>query len=376
MPHLSWMLYMSHGVIAAVILWIQAGLTLTNVVLGVLLVTLALVCAVIEVRRKSTPYICPVCTETSSPLPNKYEETRRHLFDAALPVLGQQVEDARKQTAQAIVGLATRFGVLIERLDATLATVHSATGVADDSRSVPVVLRDSEQELRQLITAFSAGLERKEAMLEGVRRLTSYTDELRNMATEVAAIAGHTNLLALNAAIEAARAGDAGRGFAVVADEVRRLSTLSNATGHRMAEKVNLINIAITEASQASEHTSSQDTQTVRDAQSLIGRVIERFNGITVSMAESAAVLEKNTATTREEVANVLMDLQFQDCTGQILEHAVAELARLRTAATSTEDIDVDRWIQSMERSYTSQEQLERQRRRNGSGYEMDITFF
>lgn len=59
---------------------------------------------------------------------------------------------------------------------------------------------------------------------DALQNLEKEISTIRDVASKIRDIAGHTNLLALNATIEAARAGDAGRGFAVVAGEVKSLS--------------------------------------------------------------------------------------------------------------------------------------------------------
>lgn len=54
--------------------------------------------------------------------------------------------------------------------------------------------------------------------------IVRFIDMYQNTSSDIAAIAGKTNLLSLNASIEAARAGELGKGFAVVAGEIRNLS--------------------------------------------------------------------------------------------------------------------------------------------------------
>jgi len=215
-----------------------------------------------------------------------------------------------------------------------------------------------------------------------------YTDELRNMIEEVAAIANQTNLLALNASIEAARAGETGRGFAVVANEVRNLSGVSTDTAKKMAEKIGAVNTAISNASQIAEDTSIQDKRSIQNSETLIRTVIDRFARVTSRLSEASELLQTESSGIGEEVAEVLISLQFQDRVNQILCHAENSMEKLmkhlkgvRSEQRNTGElqrIDSAAWMKNMEITYATEEQRQNHHgeQQGKPADEQDITFF
>ena len=298
------------------------------------------------------------------------------LAQAVLPILGRHIETARGQTEEAIAELTGQFSVLVARLNELVG--ESGASIARGEEDMKAVTRASEQALAEIVASLRGAQQRHRAMLDEVRVLTGYTEELQKMAAEVDAIAGQTNLLALNAAIEAARAGEAGRGFAVVADEVRSLSIRSSATSKSMADKVNIINRAILDTFSDSEQASAEDDKELDQAEAALRKLLSQFDGTAESLTRAVDSTRTEGEGVRSEIEQMLVSLQFQDRTSQILRQVCDNLEEFgRTLARVGDPIDVDAWLARMARSYAM---LEQHLNHHGQATERqgqpDITFF
>ncbi len=238
------------------------------------------------------------------------------------PVWVRQIEMSRTQMESAITELSARFASIVEKLEsAVLASENSADGVEGDGRGLVAVFANCEGRLNEVVSSLKMAMDNKQAMLAEVNGLLDFIGELKQMAVDVAGIADQTNLLALNAAIEAARAGEVGRGFAVVADEVRKLSTLSKETGTRISAKVETISSAISGAVRAADQTATHEAQSVTRSENAIDSVLRDFKVVTEGLIESSGILRSQSAGIKDEIADAIVQLQFQDRVSQVLCH-------------------------------------------------------
>lgn len=383
------------GVMGAALLLVLGGFTATNAVAGVLLLGMAVGTGWWNTQRHHAA-VAQALTQAAS-LARAEAETSSagaalwgldEVCTEAVPIWSRQVETSRSQTEQAIMALAGRFAGIVDKLEASVHASQSAAGdlAGSGETGVLAILAQSGKELTSVIGNLKAAQLSRSEMLAQLRGLTAYTEELKQMATDVAAIASQTNLLALNAAIEAARAGEAGRGFAVVADEVRKLSGLSSDTGKKMSDKVAIINSAIADAFQIAERTSERDNESVADSESTIQQVLTRFHNVASSLSRSSGLLQQESSGIRDEIADVLVSLQFQDRVSQILSHVRNNMESLhqhlvqfhqnKDSGQATH-IDAKKWLSEMELSYATEEQRQNHRgTQSRKTAEEEITFF
>jgi methyl-accepting chemotaxis protein len=284
-----------------------------------------------------------------------------------LPIWSNQIEAARAHTESSITDLSIRFGNLSQRLSAALATSAMSSGGNGESDGLVSLLKESQTELNSIVTSLRAALEVKRTMLSEIYALAQFTDDLKKMAQDVGDIAGQTNLLALNAAIEAARAGEVGRGFAVVADEVRKLSNLSGETGKKISITVETVNKAIATTLSVSEQYAKQDAELVANSERVIEHVMTKFETAASALSDSAEILRNESQIIGNEIADVLVALQFQDRVSQMLmnvrnDHGklathLRESERERGAGGAKSAVDAREWLNELAQTYTMPEQ-------------------
>ncbi len=287
-----------------------------------------------------------------------------------LPIFSRQIETSRTQTEEAISALSLRFGGIVDQIERSVVGSTESTARYNNSSGATGkggLFAQSETRLNTVVHALEGIVADKNRMLNEVHRLTGQMDVLNQMAVDVKKIADHTNLLALNAAIEAARAGSYGGGFGVVADEVRRLSRQSGETGKHMGEQVGTLHSSVAAALAAAEDSARREGQMVSSAETAIQQVLSDFRDFTGRLETSAEDLRTSSTGIRREIEDVLVALQFQDRTSQILAQVRKNIETLHTQVRDHTEarerggevppIDVRDWLAHMELSYATWEQ-------------------
>ncbi|MFG1926584.1 methyl-accepting chemotaxis protein [Cryptosporangium sp. NPDC048952] len=245
---------------------------------------------------------------------------------AVAPVWSAQVDTSRAQMENAISGVTEQFAGIVDNLDTVL---ESSAGVLHGDSAA--VFDRSRERLGDVVSTLDNAVAMKRQALEELRTLDDLTGELKQMASEVTAIASQTHLLALNAAIEAVRVGEAGAAFEVVALEVRHLAERSLDTSSRITDKVTGISGAIdTVISNAQAGTDREDVA-VSQANGDVNEVLEDLQSVVAGFQQSSGELESAAVGIREQISTSLVELQFQDRVCQVLEHLRDSIAQLPT---------------------------------------------
>lgn len=299
-------------------------------------------------------------------------QTISSAIEQVTEVANRQIENSRLQTEEAIISMSSRFSSLVTRLNAALEAATLSNASLPDyegnaSTLLDNVFANSRQQLTNVISNLAEALVSRKTSFEQLKVMAEDTEVLKSMAEGVEKIASQTNLLALNAAIEAARAGEVGRGFAVVADEVRTLSIQSGETGRQITKSINHFTASVKSTMDQATKSMEHDLQLEKEGSATIKEVLESLEWMTKGMSESSEILKRESYEIVQEVNEIIMSLQFQDRTSQILLHVVDALNSLpkliheqiqQVENGNFTELNVDSILNSLKDSYTTAEEV------------------
>lgn len=274
----------------------------------------------------------------------------RALLDAILPVWTGHMALVEKETTESVVGLAGTFSEMHKEL-----TMNMEEDTAAD-KAVPA-LRRLQGELPQAMANLEEARTARDGFAVRIDLLREEVRDLDKLADGVGKVAAQTNLLALNAAIEAARSGQAGRGFAVVAAEVRDLARLSAATGAEIRRRVEEIGRSVATTLGDAHALADREAASLSMVERILGNSLSDLGSRIEEMETRMESLKERNRRTAGALERILVDLQFQDRTSQILGNIRQDAERLSVSVRSEPLPDPREWMSNLLGGYSTAEQ-------------------
>lgn len=296
--------------------------------------------------------ICSALKATNLSLKSYINEIERILANMAEGnfVYDSSIQFAGEFTAmeQSIRGICRAMSSTFEQLNAVSEQIASgsrsvssgaaelANAVADETRLIGEVhanLEDINKRVSQssenafdvkaraikATDTVNGGNEKMQELLEIMKSISHYAEEIVKMNSTIEDIAFQTNILALNASVEASRAGAAGKGFAVVAEEVRNLAAKSGEASNSTAELIGHTVRTIKNGTAAANATAE-----------MLSEVVVETSSISESVSEIADVSEEQ----KTMLADIVTKL------GEVENVITTTSATAENAAAASEELD------------------------------------
>ncbi len=253
---------------------------------------------------------------------------------ATVPLFPSCVRELREvvaHTETVALDLCQRFQRIAQQATPEVGTEAEAPPQSE-KEVVQGILDEMQRLLDQFVMNMGRLVEASTLSVTAMSDVETHTKGIASMLNHLEFVASETSLLSLNASIEAARAGEHGRVFAVVAQEVSKLATQSGRAAADIHRLVKSVDASIDRARTTMKHLDALAVGYQVETRDVSAQVAS----MTSVMCASQASLEMRVTNANqrakklaEDIAGIVVSLQFQDVTRQRIERVATPLEQL-----------------------------------------------
>ena len=243
---------------------------------------------------------------------------------------------------------------------------HDIQDIIDDTQksaeNVGGINSEAANALQEGLSVMDSLFEEVEKAKKAGDDLQTAADELRNNTNDVSgitsiifSISSQTNLLALNASIEAARAGEVGKGFAVVADEIRSLAEQTRSETENITRIIEILTAnadTVADCATISSQSANRETEYAQSAAEQFGFIKEKLNELDIAITE----INKQIASLSSANNEIVDSASTLSATSEEISASSAEASK-----TSAKNVElVEKFKKSMDGILAKMDELDK----------------
>lgn len=202
--------------------------------------------------------------------------------------------------------------------------VQTVAGAAEE---LTASVREIGQQVNQSSEIAARAVEQARNTTATIQSLTEAASRIGEVVSLITDIASQTNLLALNATIEAARAGEAGKGFAVVASEVKALANQTSNATEEISNQVAAIQ-SVTDESVAAIASIQETIDEISTIAQSIASAVDEQGAATNEIAANVAQAAAGTSEVNANMAEVKESVQRNQGNTRVMIESASELTQ------------------------------------------------
>lgn len=262
----------------------------------------------------------------------------------SMPEIARYVEDSAGNIVEEFRNMAVAASTQAENIESVM-ELTKFVRVQDENiqfeRCIDILYQPLSDALNNILGVSKLAMQ----MVLAVSKAADNIKRVEKFISEIQDITKQTNMLAMNTQIEAARAGEAGKSFQFIAGEVKNLSQDIKNLSEAMQKDISEVSEAVRESSKVVDNLANYNMVGSLDAKDRIDAVVE---AIRAQNSQYSALLENAAKMNRDNAANMnrmVMNIQFQDRTNQIIGDWVYILGNVKSHLESNMPIKANQLV-------------------------------